>query len=416
MIARVLSPSGSSGKVLDYNEKKVEEGNAEIVSARNLPDSSIAAIYDTFEEMESNQAIAEQVRKKSFHLALSPGPMDGTTDEQAEECIHELMDRMGYGEQPYVIYKHHDIEREHFHVVSTRVNKKGKLIDSHHEARRVQQIMKELEPKYNFTIGSKVSAIEESNLPVVQTKEFTPGQQNVMYSLKVLFEDALKYDFHSLYQFGCIMRSMNVKATLRKRKDGGHNFILQGLDDKGKPATRLYSLEKHLEYPAVKEYTRRLAENNAMGFLKIDRKVAIKEISDYCLENTKSSLEYCSALEEAGIRHIVLREQDTGEIKRVTLVEKNTYAMVDTAVRGELFLKAFQDAEKNGRWERLSRGKKHPLPGAKVRPRGAPAFFNIRRGGEIKERITKALAAYRGVGVGPAKKIQGGKKLGKSSK
>lgn len=414
MVTRILPKKASSGPVLDYNEKKVEEGNAEIVASANLPDTSVATIYDTFEEIESNPSIATKTSHKSFHLALNPGPNDGITQEQATECIHEIMERLGYGDQPYVIYKHNDIEREHYHVVSTRINKKGKVIDDSHEGRRVLSIMKELQGKYNFTIGNDLSSIEESKLPVVNSKEFTPGQPNVMYSLKVLFEEALKYDFHSLYQFGCILRSMNVKATLRKRADGGYNFILQGLNDKGKKATRLCSLEKSLNYQAVAEYNRRLEENKAMGHLQLDRKVAIREISNYCLENTFSAQEYCSALEEAGIRHVVMRDPATNEIRRVTLVEKNTYALVDTAVRGELFLKAFQDAESSKRWSAPPKGRRAPVPGAKVRVPGSEPFFNIRRGGEVKERITKAINDFRGNKVG--KKLPGGKKLSQGKK
>jgi len=33
-----------------------------------------------------------------------------------------LMKRMGYGHQPYFVYKHKDVERTHFHIVSTRID------------------------------------------------------------------------------------------------------------------------------------------------------------------------------------------------------------------------------------------------------------------------------------------------------
>ena len=415
MVTRILSPASGSTSVLDYNEKKVEQGNAQIVSTKNLPDDSIATIYDTLEEMEANPAISERTRKKSFHMAFNPGPMDKLSDEEAVKCIQEIMERMGYGDQPIIIYKHFDIEREHFHVVSTRIDGKGKLINAHNEARRLQMIMKEMGQKYGFTMGSNLSALEESKLPVVSTKEFTPGQANIKYSLKVLFEDALKYDFHSLYQFGCIMQAMNVKVMMRRRKDGGANFTVQGLDGRGKPATRIYSLEKHLGYRAMDAYMERLEQNKSMGHLMLDRKVAIREISDYCIENTFSMLEYCSALEEAGIRHVVQRDPDTDEIKRVTLVEKNTYAMVDTAVRGELFLKAFRDAESSGRWARPTKGRMRPLPGAKVRKKDAPAFFNERRTGDVKARVGQAIAKHRGQSA-PAATLPGAKKIAKKGK
>lgn len=410
MIARILTSRGSSGAVLDYNEEKVLEGNAEVVDVKNLDDSSMTAIYDTFEQYENNPAIAEQVKKKSFHMTLGPGPTENISDQQAAELIHETMQQMGYGDQPYVIYKHYDIDRPHYHIVSTRVNRKGRAIDPRHEGRRLQSLMKELGPKYGFTMGIDKKALLDTNVPQVTQKEYTPGCANVLYTLRDLFEQALKYDYHSLYQFGCIMLAMNVKVTQRVRKDGGYNFILQGLDENGKKVTRLYSMERHLDYHAHEAYKERLAQNQEMGILQADRKVALREISDYCLENTGSALEYASALEEAGIRHIIQRDEETGAIRRVTLVEKNTLSLLDTATRGELYLKAFQDAEGSGRWQKPLPKKSRPVAGAKVRGRVKSTFFTAERAGELKGRIDNALARFRGVPRGKG----GGKSLGRS--
>ena len=394
MIARILKTKGSSSSVLDYNEKKMMEGNAELVYSENLEDTSITGVYDAFDALESNPVIAEQVKNKSFHMTLGPGPTDKVTEEQCIECIREVMNELGYGEQPFLVYRHFDIEREHYHIVSSRINKKGRGIDPCNEAKKLMATMKRLAPKYGFTVGSDKEALKESALPVIPTKEFSGTAGNSMLTLKALFEDALKYDFHSLYQFGCIMLSMNVRMKLWKRKDGGYNVALQGLNDKGRPVGRIVSLEKHLDVKGAEMYEKRLAENNAMGVVQLDRKVAIREIAEYCFERTGSAEEFCAALEEAGIRHVLQRDPDKGTIKRLTLVEKNTYALVDSAIRGELFIKPLIDAEKDGRWERPSARKKL-VPGAKVRKKDSPVFFTPERSSEVKERITNALQKYK---------------------
>ena len=412
MIACIEKTRGTSASVLDYNEEKVSDGNAEVVGYSNLPDDNIAVIYDTFEQMESNPAIAAQVRKKSFHLTLNPGPMDRIygDDRACLEVIRETMERMGYGEQPYVIYRHHDIDRVHYHVVSTRVRRNGKMIDAGNEARKLQVIMRELGQKHGFVMGTDIKQLQQSELPVVQTKEFSPKDGNVLVSLRTLFEDALRFDFHSLYQFQCVMLSMNVMAVPRKRRDGSEYFVLQGLKDNGKKGSRVYCLEKNLEFPAADLYRKRLEQNNEMGVLKMDRKVAMREISDYCLENTASASEYCSALEETGIRHVLMRDEKTDQIRRVVLVEKNTYSLVDSSVRGELFLKAFRDAESSGRWAPPPPKSRRPLPGAKTLDRTKPLFFGIERSMALRERIVSAIEAFKGI----SKKVGGGgRKIGK---
>lgn len=411
MIAKILSAQSSSGSVLDYNEKKCFEGNASVVHVENLEGNDTATIYDTFEAYETNPAIVEQVRKKSFHMTLGPGAGENLTDEECVSLIKEMMTELGYGQQPYVIYKHFDIDREHYHIVSTRIDKNGKRIEQFKEGKRLNNLMKELAPKYGYTVGATVA----SKLPVVPKKEFSPKGANVLGTLQALFEDALKYDFHSFYQFQCVMAAMNVKVTLRKRKDGGNNVILQGLDDNGKRASRLYSLEKHLGYQGAEQYEKRLKENNDMGYLQMDRKIVVREIADYCMERTKSAEEYCAALEEAGIRHILSRDPKTMEIKRLTLVEKSTYTLVDTAVRGELYLRPLVESERTGLWSTPSARMKKISSIAKVRKKGGARFFTDERVRELQDIITVAVAKHHegntvqvnnGLGQGPTLRLK----------
>lgn len=51
-----------------------------------------------------------------FHVSLNPSSEDKLTDVQLQEIANEYMQKMGYGDQPYIVFKHTDIDREHLHV------------------------------------------------------------------------------------------------------------------------------------------------------------------------------------------------------------------------------------------------------------------------------------------------------------
>lgn len=64
-------------------------------------------------DLEANRRTANTI----FHALLNPSPKEGLTDEQLRDTAREYVERMGYGDQPFIVFKHRDISREHLHLV-----------------------------------------------------------------------------------------------------------------------------------------------------------------------------------------------------------------------------------------------------------------------------------------------------------
>lgn len=96
--------------------------------------------------LEANRRTTNTV----FHVSLDPSPEDKLTDEQLRKIACEYMERMGYGKQPYIVFKHKDISREHLHIVSLRVDEQGRKLPHDFEARRSMEILRDLERKYGL--------------------------------------------------------------------------------------------------------------------------------------------------------------------------------------------------------------------------------------------------------------------------
>ncbi len=57
--------------------------------------------------------------------------------------IDNLMRQLGYGNQPFFVYRHADIARVHFHLVSTRIDKQtGKKIKDNLKGRKSRRILR----------------------------------------------------------------------------------------------------------------------------------------------------------------------------------------------------------------------------------------------------------------------------------
>ncbi len=111
MVAKISHGASLYG-ALNYNHEKVERGTAEILSGNRmisdrlgLPSEDMRLALLSFE----NYLLANRnTEKPVLHIALSPAPEDKLDDKQLAELAQMYMQKMGYGKQPYITYKHGD--------------------------------------------------------------------------------------------------------------------------------------------------------------------------------------------------------------------------------------------------------------------------------------------------------------------
>lgn len=158
MVANIRTGATVGGAVR-YNEEKVNRGQAEVLfwnrmlnpfdTAGRMSHERCMASFEPF--LQANRRTTNTV----FHVSLNPSPEDRLSDEQLGEIAREYMERMGYGEQPYIVFKHRDIAREHLHVVSLRIDREGRKLPHDFEARRSVEITRDLEQNTGYTRVSK---------------------------------------------------------------------------------------------------------------------------------------------------------------------------------------------------------------------------------------------------------------------
>ena len=112
MVANIRSGS-SPGGALRYNKEKVDKDEAEVLLWQKMLEPfdkhgrlDIDACMDCFwPYLEANRRTTNTV----FHASLNPSPEDKLTDDQLRDIAQEYMERMGYGNQPYIVFKHNII-------------------------------------------------------------------------------------------------------------------------------------------------------------------------------------------------------------------------------------------------------------------------------------------------------------------
>lgn len=108
MVGRITKGASIRG-VLEYNAGKVLNGEATVLYGNMvLGDCEQSDTFDMRRGLLSFQPYLDtrKIKDPVFHVSLNPDPSDKLTDEQLVEIAQEYMERMGFGDQPYYVFKH----------------------------------------------------------------------------------------------------------------------------------------------------------------------------------------------------------------------------------------------------------------------------------------------------------------------
>lgn len=259
MIVEIHLSSPTMAGTLRYNEDKVRSGVASVLCTANIGSEDLYVVNRVFEQRE-REAIRE-LEHVSFQMSVNPSESDTIDESRIPAFVEELMEGLGYGDQPWVVFRHNDIERVHYHVVSIRVNEDGRKIRDYYEKRQCDRIVQALESKYGYVKGrgEEPSERERTTLAV-----FREGVGDVVRSIEDCVRDSLSYRFTTERQFAEILRchGVRVQEGLGTRDLSVH-LSFQGLDREGRPRTSSIS-DAQLPFNVREALDRRLEECRIM--------------------------------------------------------------------------------------------------------------------------------------------------------
>ena len=318
MIAKI-SATENLGGALGYNFKKVEKGEASILLAAELYQSNDGnyTMEDVLADMQALIPKKCRTKKTVFHCSLNPHPDEKLSDETLTQIAKEYMKALGYGMQPYIVFKHNDIAREHIHIVSLRVDSRGQKINDRFEKRRSKQITDALERKFGLIPSSKVTDKAMKETPKIDTTRGNIKEQ-VASTLRMVLKH---YKFCSLGELNAILSRYHlaveeVKTEFRGKKYDGLVYV--PTDDKGdKVGTPIHASDigRGVGYTAVQ---------NRMQKSKQNVKPLIPTVRNKVLQTMRTSpnteKELRQRLEEQGLR-VVIRKNESGRIYGITFID-----------------------------------------------------------------------------------------------
>jgi hypothetical protein len=229
MVAKITTPK-SIEAALNYNEKKVQKGNAVCLCAANyLKDANELNFYQKLAGFERLNSLNERATTKTLHVSLNFNPSEKLSENKLLQIASDYMQKIGFGEQPYLVYKHEDAGHPHIHIVSSTIKADGSRINTHNIGRnQSEKARKEIEQTYGLVRAEKQKQLRSPGIKPVDTAKVIYGKTETKRSISnavgVVFS---QYKFASLPEFNAALKQFNVIAD--RGKEGGRIYKNRGL-------------------------------------------------------------------------------------------------------------------------------------------------------------------------------------------
>lgn len=292
-------------------------------------------IENCVQAFEPYIALNSHVKKPVIHISLNPSPKDILSEEQMTVLAQEFMEKFGYGNQPYIVWLHEDIDRKHMHIVSVRVDEKGGKIDHNREGIRAQNICHEMEVKYSLHPTLAGQEKQESASP--QKVDYPKGdvKAQVKHTARTLLEC---YNCHSFAEYNTLLELYNVTVYEVRGSVNGkeyHGIMYGALDDSGQQAGTPFksskfgkafgyeALQKKFAASAEKVKKDNLAERTRQEIIKAMQDIGTKE-------------DFAHRLKDADIE-VVYRINPEGRLYGITFIDHTSRTVFNGSRLGKAF-------------------------------------------------------------------------------
>lgn len=323
MVAKITIPK-SIEAALNYNEKKVQKGSAICLQAVNyLKDADEMNFYQKLAGFTKRNELNERATTKTLHVSLNFYPSEKLNENKLVQIAADYMQKIGFAEQPYLVYKHNDAGHPHIHIVSTTIKADGNRINTHNIGRnQSEKARKGIEQEYGLIRAERQQQLRSPTIKPVEIAQVMYGKSETHRGISNVVSAVFSsYRFCSLPEFNAALKQFNVtadrgKETGRIYKNRG--LVYRVLDGNGNKTGVPVKASAIGCKPTLDSLEKKFAANDAA---KESLKPFVKTKLDECIAQSPSTVnELVELLKQKSI-FTLLRQNEEGRLYGITFVD-----------------------------------------------------------------------------------------------
>lgn len=211
----VIHSGSSLRSALNYNEKKVQQEAATCLAAVNYPiDADRLTFNQKLNRLQYQADLNTRTKVNCVHISLNFDPSEKLQAEQLKEIADIYLQKIGFENQPYLLYEHNDAGHPHVHIVTTNIKADGKRIELHNVGRnQSEKARKEIEIQYGLVKAEDSKQRQVKNVKPVNIQRLQYGRSETKKAISVVLNTVLNnYKFSSLPELNAVLQQYNVLA------------------------------------------------------------------------------------------------------------------------------------------------------------------------------------------------------------
>lgn len=330
MVAKISVGSSLYG-ALSYNGEKINKEKGRVLDTNKIfnDGSGNIDIRRAFEDFKLWMPQSTKAEKTMMHISLNPHPDDRLSEGQYARLAHEYMEKMGFGDMPYLIVKHEDIDRHHIHIVALRVRPDGSVISDKNNFYKSKDICRELEKKYGLHTAERQKITPD--MPIRKIDPSGDIKRQVANTVKMV---GMRYKFQTLGEYNVILGLYNVKCEQTDGRVNGreyHGLVYFATDDNGNVIATPFKASRLGKFASRTAIDSRFEKAKD----KIDVKPTLKTVWAVMAQSSGKD-DFIARLKEKNI-DLVLRYTEDGRIYGATYIDHNTQTVLNGSLLGKEF-------------------------------------------------------------------------------
>jgi hypothetical protein len=327
MVARIRTGKNMLG-ALNYNENKVREGKAQCI-AENVFGARVDQLAFAAKQKRFDDQMRLNRRSKTnvVHISLNFAVGEKLGNEKLTQIAASYMARIGFGDQPYLVYNHFDAAHPHVHILTTSIQSNGKRIPLHNLGRvQSEKAREEVEQLFNLTKASGRKLLNDVfvDMRTVDAAKYGKSETKAAIS-KIVLAVMRSYKFTSIPELNAVLKQFNVIAD--RGNEGTRMFEKKGLvyrmlDEKGSKVGVPIKASAINGKPTLSNLEKLFKLNEA---LRMPRKARIqKAIQDVFNNGARPTVsDFIARLRKENIVP-VFRQNESGRVYGLTFIDNQT--------------------------------------------------------------------------------------------